>query len=127
EEVSLRREWGEPGGSSEVLRRFPQWAVPLRVLLDLRHALDAEDEPDFPRSGERLGEFRLLAELGRGRRGRVYLARQPALGDRPVVVKLTARTDAEHVSLARLQHTHIVPLYAAHDDPGRRLRVLCMP
>jgi serine/threonine protein kinase len=44
-----------------------------------------------------------------------------------VVVKLTPRTDAEHVSLARLQHTHIVPLYAAHDDPGRRLRVLCMP
>jgi serine/threonine protein kinase len=127
EEVSRRRGRGEPDGSGEVLRRFPQWAAQLRVLLDLRDALDAEGEPDYPGVGDRLGEFDLLAELGRGRRGQVYLARQPALADRPVVVKLTPRVDAEHLSLARLQHTHIVPLYAAHDDPARRLRVLCMP
>jgi serine/threonine protein kinase/Flp pilus assembly protein TadD len=127
EEVSLRRGRHEPDGSGEVLRRFPQWAAQLRVLLDLRDTLDAEGEPDYPGVGDRLGEFHLLAELGRGRRGQVYLARQPALADRPVVVKLTPRADAEHLSLARLQHTHIVPLYAAHDDPARRLRVLCMP
>jgi serine/threonine protein kinase len=127
EEVSLRRERGEPGGSEEVLRRFPEWAGPLRILLDLRRALGADAEPDYPAAGDRVGEYHLLAELGRGRRGRVFLARQPALADRPVVVKLTPRTDAEHVSLARLQHTHVVPLYAAHDDPTRRLRVMCMP
>jgi serine/threonine protein kinase len=127
EEVSLRRERGEAGGSDEALRRFPQWAPQLRVMLDLRAALDADDPPDMPGPGERIGEFHLLSELGRGRRGRVFLARQPALADRPVVVKLTPRIDAEHLSLARLQHTHIVPLYAAHDDPARGLRVLCMP
>ncbi|HEX3147259.1 MAG TPA: tetratricopeptide repeat protein [Gemmataceae bacterium] len=127
EEVSLRRERGETGGSSEVLRRFPRWGSQLRVMLDLRDALDAERRADFPEAGERLGEFHLLGELGRGSRGRVYLARQPALADRPVVVKLTPRTDAEHLSLARLQHTHIVPLYAVHEDPIRRLRILCMP
>ncbi len=127
EEVSLRRERGEVGGSDEVLRRFPEWAIQLRVLLELRDTLQAEGEPDYPSLGERLGEFHLLTELGRGRRGRVYLARQPALADRPVVVKLTPRADAEHRTLARLQHTNIVPLYAAHDDPERRLRVLCMP
>ncbi|MBO0700618.1 MAG: serine/threonine protein kinase, partial [Zavarzinella sp.] len=127
EEVSLRREHGEPGGSSEVLRRFPQWATQLRVMLELRDALEADGPPAFPEPGERLGEFRLLAELGRGSRGRVYLARQPALADRPVVVKVSSRADAEHLSLARLQHTHIVPLYAAQDDPARGLRVLCMP
>lgn len=127
EEVSLRRERGEAGGSDEVLRRFPEWAGPLRVLLGLRRALENDGTPDYPEPGERLGEYRLLAELGRGRQGRVYLARQPALADRPVVLKLTPRADAEHVSLARLQHTHIVPLYAAHDDPGRRVRALCMP
>jgi serine/threonine protein kinase len=127
EEVSLRRERGEPGGSSEVLRRFPQWATQLRVMLDLRDALEGDDRAAFPEPGDRLGEFDLLAELGRGSRGRVYLARQPALADRPVVVKVTPRGDAEHLSLARLQHTHIVPLYAAHDDPARGLRLLCMP
>jgi serine/threonine protein kinase len=127
EEVSLRRELGEADGSSAVLRRFPQWRTQLRVMLDLRDALDAEVRTEFPEPGERLGEFQLLEELGRGTRGRVYLARQPALADRPVVVKVTARTNAEHLSLARLQHTHIVPLYAVHEDPIRRLRILCMP
>ena len=54
-------------------------------MLDLRDALDVDAGPDYPRPGERVGEFCLLAELGRGRRGRVFLARQPALADRPVV------------------------------------------
>src|SRR5205823_6368099 len=33
----------------------------------------------------------------------------------------------EHLSLRRLQHTHIVPLYSVHDHPECNLRVLCMP
>ena len=33
----------------------------------------------------------------------------------------------EHLSLARLQHTHIMPLYSEHEFPARRLRALCMP
>src|SRR5205085_7684611 len=110
EEISLRRSLGEADGSSEVLRRFPQWAIQLRVFLKLRDALDAEEvEPDYPAVGETFGDFYLLAELGRGRRGWVYLARQPALADRLMVVKLTPRVDAEHATLARLQHTYIVP------------------
>ena len=127
EEVTLRREHGEPGASDEVLRRFPRWATQLRVLLDLRDELEADHRVAFPRPGDRVGDYHLLSELGRGRRGRVFLARQPALADRPVVVKLTPRAGGEHLSLARLQHTHIVPLYAAHDDPACGLRVLCMP
>lgn len=127
EEVSLRRAHGLRGGSSEVLRRFPHWAVQLRVFLELREALDAETEPDYPAIGERIGEFELLSELGRGRRGRVFLARQSALANRLMVLKLTPRLDTEHATLARLQHTHIVPLYSASDDAARGLRILCMP
>ncbi len=127
EEVSLRRARGLTGGSSEVIRRFPNWSAQLRVLLQLRDALDDEIEPDYPSIGERFGAFELLAELGRGRRGRVYLTRQPALANRLMVLKLTPQIDAEHAALARLQHTHIVPLYSASDDADRRLRVLCMP
>ena len=54
-------------------------------------------------------------------------ARRSSLGGRPVVVKLTARGSDEHLALARLQHTHIVPLLSVVEEPGRNLRVLCMP
>ena len=81
----------------------------------------------FPTAGEEFGEFRLLRELGRGGAGRVFLATQPLLSDRPLVVKLTPRTGDEHLSLARLQHTHIVPLFLVQEFPERNLRALCMP
>jgi tetratricopeptide (TPR) repeat protein len=68
-----------------------------------------------------------MAELGRGAQGRVYLATQPALADRPVVVKITPLRGREHLTLARLQHTQIVPLYWARDDPAENRRTLCMP
>src|SRR5262249_25465987 len=42
-------------------------------------------------------------------------------------LKATPCDNFEHVSLARLQHTHIVPLHAVHNFPERRLRVICMP
>jgi tetratricopeptide (TPR) repeat protein len=126
EEICLRRAAGLTGASSEVLRRFPEWAGPLRVMLELDETL-ASEEPAFPAIGEVLGDFQLVAVLGQGQRGRVYLARQLSLAGRPVVVKLAPPADAEHATLARLQHTHIVPLYAAHEDQGAALRVLCLP
>src|SRR5919206_99916 len=52
---------------------------------------------------------------------------EKSLAGRRVVLKLTPCDGQEHVSLARLQHTHIVPLYSVQDDPARHLRVLCMP
>ena len=91
-------------------------------LLELDRAL-----PRFPEAGQTLGDFRLLAEIGRGAVGRVFLALQPSLADRPVVLKLTRCDSQEYLSLARLQHTHIVPLHAVQDDPTRNLRLLCMP
>jgi serine/threonine protein kinase/TolA-binding protein len=81
----------------------------------------------FPIEGDTLGDFRLLAELGRGAQGQVFLATQPSLADRPVVVKFIPRDRQEHLSLARLQHTHIVPLYFVQDFPERGLLALCMP
>lgn len=128
EEVCLRQELGEEVATEEILRRFPQWRQQLELLLRCQQLLGRDTQaPRFPEVGATLGEFRLLAELGRGARGRVFLATQTALGDRPVVLKLTPCDGREHLSLARLQHTHIVPLYAVHDDPERGLRALCMP
>ncbi|MEO6436985.1 MAG: tetratricopeptide repeat protein, partial [Tepidisphaeraceae bacterium] len=56
--------------------------------------------------------------------------------DRPVVLKITpldgeggdrGGDGGEHLSLARLQHTNIVPLYAVIGDAKRSVRILCMP
>ncbi len=128
EELCLRQEHGQEIETTAVLARFPQWRAQLQVLLECHRLLGPRPTaPAFPAAGEALGDFQLLAELGRGAQGRVFLATQPALADRPVVLKLTPRTGHEHLSLARLQHTHVVPLYSAHDDEARNLRVLCMP
>jgi len=126
EELCLREERGEEVDSAELYRRFPQFRDALSVVLSC-HRLMHADPVVFPAAGEEFGEFRLLHELGRGGAGRVFLATQPLLSDRALVVKLTPRTGDEHLSLARLQHTHIVPLFLVQEFPERNLRALCMP
>jgi serine/threonine protein kinase/Flp pilus assembly protein TadD len=128
EELCLRQRYGPATTAEEVLARFPSWHDELTVLFRCHELLEhMPSAPAFPEAGEALGEFALTAELGRGACGRVFLAAQPELAGRQVVVKLTPLDGGEHISLARLQHSHIVPLYSVQDDPGRHLRILCMP
>src|SRR5260370_14054999 len=128
EEICLRQQQGETGAADDALRRFPQWRAPLEMLLRFHRILEPGPlAAAFPAPGEALGEFTLLAELGRGASGRVFLASQPSLAERLVVLKVTPRDGEEHLCLARLQHTNIVPLHGAQDDVERGLRVLCMP
>jgi serine/threonine protein kinase/tetratricopeptide (TPR) repeat protein len=125
EEFCLRIEAGEEVKLEDFRQRFPQWWEKLAPLLECHPV----PPPGQPAVGPviYLGEFELVAPLGRGARGTVYLATQPALGGRPVVLKITPCTGQEHVTLARLQHTHIMPLYSLRDDAQRNLRTLCMP
>ena len=81
----------------------------------------------MPEVGETVGDFRLIASLGRGVRGAVFLADQPSLANRPVVLKIAPREGREHLSLAQLRHPHIAPLYCVQDLAERNLRLLCMP
>ncbi|HEX3999950.1 MAG TPA: protein kinase [Pirellulales bacterium] len=128
EELCLREDFGEDVTSEEFYRRFPQWQSELAALFMCHQFLQpAPRLVVFPDAGESLGELRLLEELGSGARGRVFLATQRSLSDRPLVVKLTPRRGHEHLSLARLQHTNIVPLYLVQDFPEVGLRALCMP
>jgi len=83
------------------------------------------EAPPLPEVGDDFAGFRLIAEIGRGAFGRVYLARQGDLADRPVVLKVTADAFDESQTLAQLQHDNIVPVYSRHRDG--RLRAICMP
>jgi serine/threonine protein kinase/tetratricopeptide (TPR) repeat protein len=128
EELCLRQEYAAEVPVEHVLGRFPQWRPQLEVLFDCQRLLGPGlPPPQFPGAGDFLGDFLLLAELGRGGLGRVFLASQLSLADRPVVLKITPGEAREHLSLARLQHTHLVPLYSVQDLPARGLRAMCMP
>ncbi|HEV3023181.1 MAG TPA: hypothetical protein VGX76_11970, partial [Pirellulales bacterium] len=87
EELYLRRESGQPADFEGILARFPQWRTELQLLLACHDLFEVgAAPPDFPGPGQRCGEFDLLRELGRGSQGRVFLATQPSLSDRPVVI-----------------------------------------
>src|SRR4051794_4875702 len=129
EEFCLRQQHGEGTDPEALLARFPRWRDALQRLLDCHRLLaDGGAAPALPGAGDVVGDFRLLAQLGSGARARIFLAAQESLADRPVVVKVVPLDGhAAHLSLARLQHTHIVPLYAVQDDTARGVRLLCMP
>jgi eukaryotic-like serine/threonine-protein kinase len=82
---------------------------------------------EFPQPGYELAGFRVIFELGRGAFARVYLAEEISLGQRLVAIKVSRPDGNEPQALARLQHTHIVPVYSVHHDPVSGLRILCMP
>ena len=101
----------------------------LRDEIDRSEAGAAERTPraptGLPAAGEDFVGFRLTEELGRGAFGKVYLARQGNLADRPVVLKVSPRLDDESGVLAQLQHTNIVPVYSIHR--AERFQAICMP
>jgi eukaryotic-like serine/threonine-protein kinase len=128
EEICQRQELGQDVCLAEFGERFPHLQRELEIVyecLDIIGMVPAP--PRFPIVGDVVGEFRLLAELGRGGMGRVFLAEQGSLSERLVILKLGPRGNQEHLNLARLQHTHIVPLYSVCDFPESNLRQLCMP
>lgn len=128
EEICLQQEFGCSVPTTQLIRRFPQWRAQLEVLVDCHQRFEPNGvDPTFPVPGESIANFKLLSELGRGAQGRVFLATQPQLADRPVVVKFVPGGGREHLSMARLQHTHIVPLYSVHDFADRGVKGLCMP
>ena len=80
---------------------------------------------NLPEAGDDFLHFRLVAELGRGAFGRVFLAEQKDLAGRHVVLKISTKLFDEPQTLAQLQHTNIVPIYSAHQ--AGPLQAVCMP
>ena len=79
----------------------------------------------WPEAGSEFLGFHLDSELGRGTFGRVFLARQGELADRPVALKVAPDIAGESRMLAQLQHTNVVPIYSIHR--GGAYQAVCMP
>jgi serine/threonine protein kinase/tetratricopeptide (TPR) repeat protein len=108
----------------------PADLIATRVIEELRRRDDDPVAPSdrmarFPEPGDTYLDFKLVAELGRGAFGRVFLAHQAGLASRPVALKIGVDLHQESNTLAQLQHTNIVPIYSIHRASG--LHAVCMP
>jgi serine/threonine protein kinase/Tfp pilus assembly protein PilF len=143
EEYCLREDDQESPDPAQYLARYPQFAEPLGRVLEIHELVGSgsaaslslspeaggtrSGDRGFPETGQTIAGFSLVEELGRGAFGRVFLARERQLADRPVALKVTRRGSREPQTLARLQHTHIVPVHSHRIDSATGLHLLCMP
>ncbi|WP_145272702.1 protein kinase domain-containing protein [Tautonia plasticadhaerens] len=112
-----------PDLAGEILELFPA----LARLGQAEEQLRREESDDAPRPAlHRLGDYRIVREIGRGGMGVVFEAEQVSLGRR-VALKILPhhalhdRTSAERFrrearSAARLHHTNIVPVFEVGQD-----------
>ncbi len=132
EEFCLRREAGEAVQMSTFCDRFPTVADSLRILLSAHECIEEDGgslyaQEQWPELNTHFLGFDLIRELGRGTFARVYLATQPALGDRRVVVKVSQRGQGEAETLGRIAHRNIVPVFSIQEDAATLLSAICMP
>jgi len=143
EEFCLQEEDDQHPDPSVYLARFPQVAASLSRVFQIHDLVGSGAASTvfplstadghgpggsaFPEAGQTIAGFFLVEELGRGAFARVFLARERQLADRPVALKVTRRGSHEPQTLARLQHTHIVPVHSHRIDAATGLHLLCMP
>jgi tetratricopeptide (TPR) repeat protein len=131
EEYSLREDAGHPPDSQTFCARFGPHEAAVRTMIGAHKYLSRRTHrlqaPDWPVSGQELGDFTLLRELGRGAFARVFLAVEGGAGRRRVVVKLSADTGDEALTLGPLEHPNIVPLLSARSFAKAGLMAVCMP
>ncbi len=142
EEFRGRLRRGERPDVEDYARRHPDLAAAIRDLfpaLQMVEDLKGATSPDLTAAGslptpattgplERLGDYRILREVGRGGMGVVYEAEQVSLGRRVAlkVLPAAALADARHRqrferearSVARLHHSHIVPVFGVGEHDG---------
>ncbi len=140
EEYMLRVEAGERPRWCEYENRFADAGDSLKDLILIQEAFAGLDDDSasaernsqwegFPGIGDRIEGFQLIEELGTGSFSRVFLAQDIELAGRQVAVKVSHGRCAEWLTLARLQHTNIVPIHShAKTRIGERtFDLVCMP
>jgi eukaryotic-like serine/threonine-protein kinase len=143
EEFVARYRRGEQPTPTEYAGRYPEHAERIRDLFpallmmeQIAPEYESGPAPVAPTGAplERLGDFRILREIGRGGMGIVYEAEQMSLR-RHVALKVLPRQmllkpkqrqrfEREARSAARLHHTNIVPVFGVGEEAGLHYYVM---
>jgi WD40 repeat protein/serine/threonine protein kinase/tetratricopeptide (TPR) repeat protein len=146
EEFAGRWRRGERPSLTEYCERYPEHADKIRelfpALVGVEQLKRAGPEATGPytmagadgRLQDRLGDFRILREVGRGGMGIVYEAEQESLG-RHVALKVLPpqlMLDAQRLerfrrearAAARLHHSNIVPVFGVGEEAGQHYYVM---
>ena len=146
-EFKVRRQREPALGPEEYQARFPECGAALARLVTVTPCLPLsagagrparvadrpEDNeagarviPAVPVAERRLGDYRIIRQIGRGGMGVVYEAEQVSLGRRVALKVLPGHVTADRMALARfhreakaaarLHHTNIVPVYEVGCD-----------
>jgi WD40 repeat protein/serine/threonine protein kinase len=137
EEFAARYRRGERPALQEYIDRHPELADDIRDLFPALAAVEQvkEDRRDVaePVAGgplpplQRLGDYRIVREVGRGGMGVVYEAEQVSLGRRVALKVLPhklpddrprQRFEREARAAAKLHHTNIVPVFGVGEYDG---------
>ncbi|SIO62533.1 Tetratricopeptide repeat-containing protein [Singulisphaera sp. GP187] len=142
EEFLDRRFRGERPTVAEYAEKYPELADQIRAFFpalmvvedlkprdeDLTHSLFGGLRPIRGLGMDRLGDFRIIREVGRGGMGVVYEAEQESLSRRVALKvlgspslldpKRLARFHREAKAAARLHHTNIVPVFGVGEVDG---------
>jgi serine/threonine protein kinase len=115
EEFQARRRSGESVRPDEYFERFPAQSERLARLFGVvdphqTTAIGRILPPAEVKVGDRLDDFDLLLQLGRGAFAKVFLARQRSM-HRLVALKVSVERGVEAQTLAQLDHPHIVRVF----------------
>ena len=145
DEFAERYRHGEYPSVTEYVQRFPEQAEELKELLPAVAMMEQLKQKEVSRidsfekqsviSGlQRLGDFRIIREIGHGGMGVVYEAEQESLGRRVALKVLSPTTldsprairrfRREAETVARLHHTNIVPVFGVGDEKGLHYYVM---
>jgi WD40 repeat protein/serine/threonine protein kinase len=132
---------GERPAMTEYTTRYPELADQIRELFPTLVMMEdvrpgAQTGRGGPGEGfpQRLGEYRIIREIGRGGMGVVYEAEQESLGRRvalkvlpPAAVRAATqvqRFEREARAAARLHHTNVVPVFGVGAEGGTHYYVM---
>lgn len=148
EEFLDRKRRGEQPTLREYVERYPELADDIQDLFPALLMMEDLGESSGGTTGsltadhgaavgvrlQRLGDYRILREIGRGGMGVVYEAEQESLGRRVALKVLSAsslldpkqvrRFEREAKAAARLHHTNIVPVFGVCRQDGHHYFVM---